>query len=114
MKQASACPKCDGQRIMHLVQVADAADWIGRQSGDMSQRDPSIAVPRRVLLRKTVTKGVFGGASEALEFAGEVEAYVCADCGYLEEYLRDPQSIDWDRVVGARPHSKPQPGGPFR
>src|SRR5262249_12090117 len=114
MKRTAVCPKCESKHIMRLQQVADAADWTGRQSGTMSERNPEAAVARRVLLRKTESKGVFGGKSEAFEFTGEVEAYVCADCGYLEEYLRDPRAIDWDRVVGAYPHSKTQPGGPFR
>ena len=44
---------------------------------------------------------------------GDVEAYVCTHCGYLEEYLADPSGVEWDRVVGAAPH-KGKESTPYR
>jgi hypothetical protein len=100
---------------MYLREVADTAQWFGTPDGDLNERTHGPAVTRRVLRRKkTTTAGLFGGKSEEIRVTGEVEAYVCADCGYLEEYLRDPRAIDWNKIVGAYPYAKPQPGGPFR
>jgi hypothetical protein len=33
---------------------------------------------------------------------GEIEAFVCTDCGYFEEYVRNPQSIPWSTMKGFR------------
>lgn len=115
MKKTGRCPKCGGDRIMHVDRVADAGDWSGYGEGDLSKRDGGHPVPRRVLTERTTRTGLFGGTSEEITLAGETEAYVCAECGYFEEYLRDPGSIPWDRVVGARPHRGGGHGGtPFR
>jgi hypothetical protein len=74
----------------------------------------SEAVPRRVLVQRTVSKGLLGGTSESFEPAGETEAYACADCGFFEEYLCEPRRIPWDRIDGASWHAIPDPGGPYR
>lgn len=52
--------------------------------------------------------------SESFETAGETEAYVCADCGFFEEYLREPRRMRWEHVDGAHWHSVPDAGGPYR
>jgi hypothetical protein len=115
MKLTGTCPKCDGKRILRIDRVADTADWSGSGEGDLQQRSGFAPVARRILLRRTTSVGLFGGTSESFELAGEVEAYACADCGYFEEYLRDPQRIDWGAIVGAYPHTpKTGSGGPFR
>jgi hypothetical protein len=115
MKLTGTCPKCASKRVMHLTHVADAADWTGSGGGDLSSRAGGAAVPRRVLVRRTKSTGLFGGEHEDYHLAGEVEAYACAECGYFEEYLRDPGAIRWEEVSGAYPWS-PQKGkgGPFR
>jgi predicted nucleic-acid-binding Zn-ribbon protein len=115
MKRTATCPKCEGKRVFRVDRVADAADWVGSGSGDLGARTGAATVPRRVLIRRTTSPGLFGGSSESYEPAGEVEAYACAECGYFEEYLREPAKIDWDRITGAHPHAaKPGSGGPFR
>lgn len=115
MKLTGRCPKCAGDHIMHVRQVADAGDWTGEGEGRLDRRDGGHPVPRRVLTERRITTGLFGGTSEEISLAGETEAYVCAGCGYLEEYLRDPGGIDWDRVVGATRHMGNGGGGtPFR
>ena len=113
MKQTGTCPKCQGQRVMHVHAVADAGDWVGTGTGNLSTRSATHPVPRRVLLHRRAEKGVFGGASESHDLTGEVEAYVCADCGYFEEYLKNPEQIPWAEIAHATPW-KPRQGGPFR
>jgi hypothetical protein len=31
---------------------------------------------------------------------GQIEAYVCADCGYLEAYAREPHKVPFEQIVG--------------
>lgn len=108
MKRTATCPKCDSQRVMRVARVADAADWTGSGEGALDARSGDHFVPRRILQTRKTVSGVFGGKSEAYKATGEVDAYVCAECGYFEEYLRDPQSIDWGSVVGASPRTPPE------
>ena len=114
MKRTGVCPKCQGKRVIRVAQVADAADWVGSGGERLSARSASQTVPRRVLVLRTVSKGMLGGASESFAPAGETEAYACADCGFFEEYLREPQRIRWDDIDGAYWHSVPDAGGPYR
>ena len=106
MKQTATCPKCSSQQIWRIDQVVDTAEWFGNPKGDLDKREHGPAVARRVLRLRTTKVGVFGGKSERIELTGEVEAYCCSDCGYLEEYLRNPASIDFSQVVGAGLHVK--------
>ena len=115
MKRTATCPKCESKRVFRVERVADAADFVGSDSGDLSAHSGGASVPRRVLVKRTTSPGLFGGTSESYEPAGEVEAYACGECGYFEEYLRKPAKVDWDGIMGAhRLAVKPGSGGPFR
>jgi hypothetical protein len=103
-KKTGTCPKCEGTRVMRVDRVADAAEWQGYGAGDLSKR--SGTAPRRE---------AFLGTQEDFALTGDVEAFVGADCGYFEEYLRDPSSIDWSTIAHATRWSPPRGGGgPFR
>jgi hypothetical protein len=114
MKRTGVCPKCEGRRVVHVAQVADAGNWNGMGIGSISARAGTHHVPRRVLVQRTVSKGVFGGTSEGFEPVGETEAYVCADCGFFEEYVREPHGVRWEDIVGASWYRAPDAGGPYR
>jgi hypothetical protein len=115
MKSTGTCPKCQGEQVIHLARVADAVDWNGEGAGGLTTRTGGQLVARRVLLRRIVKPGMFGGTSTVFEPSGETEGYVCAACGYLEEYLRSPGKIDWESIEGATWHSPKSRGGtPFR
>jgi|HubBroStandDraft_2_1064218.scaffolds.fasta_scaffold1644206_1 hypothetical protein len=115
MKLTGVCPKCSGTRIARIAGVADAGDWTGEGEGPLRYRAGGHYVPRRVLIERVESRGVFGGASVELAPRGETEGYVCAACGYFEEYLRSPASISWERIEGATWHSpNGGGGGPFR
>ena len=43
---------------------------------------------------------------------GALEAYVCTECGWFEEYVADVGKIPWDRVP-AKPHTATSPP-PYR
>jgi hypothetical protein len=106
MKRTGICPKCDGRRIMRIYSLPDVTDNVS----EVEQ-----LVHRRLLVLRNKTTGLFGGEKEGRQLAGEVMAYACADCGYVEEYLLNPAKIDWDQVVGAVPYTpKTGGGGPFR
>jgi len=54
-------------------------------------------------------------AIEAVPEVGRLEAYVCADCGYHETYVKEPDAVPWDRIAGfAWVNPPPADTGPFR
>ncbi len=92
MKRDGECPKCHGRRVARLSHVADQTDGTG---------------PGRYL---ALRNDYF-----AALYAGVIEAYVCADCGYFEEYVRDVATVPWDKLKGFSWHRpKGDDGGPFR
>ena len=114
MKQTGKCPKCESKQVMRVERVADAAEWSGYGSGDLSARSGTSPVTRQLLLRRTQRAGLLG-TQEEFSLVGDVEAYVCADCGYFEEYLAHPRRIDWSSITHAAPWSPPRGGGgPYR
>ena len=106
MKQSKQCPRCSGRKIIHLASVADASDYYGAGTGDMSQRTGSSFIPRTIAERVATSRGLFGGTSTSVEPACPTEAYICAGCGYLEEYVKSPGDIDWAEINGATWHSQ--------
>jgi len=95
MKRDGRCPKCQGERILHI--------------------ESSRPEEQRMLWRRAERTGILGGTGHVLEGVGRVEAYVCAGCGYLEEYICRPETIPWDDVVGARwVDAKAKREGPYR
>ncbi len=95
MKRDGRCPKCQGERILHI--------------------ESSRPEEPRMLVRRAERVGILGGSGHVLEGVGRVEAYVCAGCGYLEEYIARPESIPWDDVVGASwVETKSKREGPYR
>lgn len=84
MKQTWQCPKCQSQRVGYLETLPDQRDGQDR--------------PRSIGSAITSRLGPFGVGSEV----GVVEAFVCTECGYFEEYVKDPAAIPWDSVTGFR------------
>jgi len=88
MKRTGICTKCSGRRVIRLAVVPDASDFTG-SSGSVNDRQGYAHTPRMIL---PTTDG---------EVAGATEAYVCAECGWFEEYLANPEKIAWDNIAGA-------------
>lgn len=94
MKASKQCPKCKSLRIgyletqLDLAHAGPAQGYVGKGPGSIWRH----------------------------EFIGALEAYVCADCGYHESYVKDVAAVRWERVEGFRwVNEDPGPGsGPFR
>jgi predicted nucleic-acid-binding Zn-ribbon protein len=85
MKKSWKCPKCESLRVGYLEHASDESE---------AHRDSR----RRLGYAKTGS--VLG--LQVLAGHGELEAFVCADCGYFEEYVKDPQAVRWHDLSGFR------------
>jgi predicted nucleic-acid-binding Zn-ribbon protein len=83
MKQSRACPKCHSTRVGYLEFQTDKT---GEISGARS-------VGHRVVQREIAID-----VSEA----GDLEAYVCTECGYFESYVKQPAAVPWTQLAGFR------------
>jgi hypothetical protein len=75
MKKSERCPKCDSTTIGYLEHVWD------------SNADHLVVGTTKDFLIKT---------------AGALEAYICAECGYYETYVKSPHSIKFTELRGFR------------
>ena len=97
MKSSHQCPKCGSRRVGHMEHQWDSGD-----EGEAAKRPVG---------RMRWGGKVFG----VFEPVGELEAYLCGDCGYFESYVKDPDSVDYDSLVGFRWLNEPPPkDGPYR
>ncbi|MBN1617802.1 hypothetical protein JW887_00470 [Candidatus Dojkabacteria bacterium] len=82
MKKTKKCTKCESTEIFYLESVVDRAH--GNNASKLL-----------VGLKNDFWRGKIGG---------EIEAYICANCGYVEFYLKDPKSLyDSDVAVNVKP-----------
>jgi predicted nucleic-acid-binding Zn-ribbon protein len=79
MKRNLACPKCGGRKIGHLESLPDTLG------------DETHVIPRRV-----GTMMIDGRRTRV----GMIEAYVCAVCGYLEEYVAEIERVPLEELEG--------------
>jgi hypothetical protein len=84
------CPKCKSRRVGHL-------------STRYSEGDKGRFVPMFV-----------GLDSETWKAMGVIEAFVCAECGLLETYVRDPEGVPFEALEGFRWMNEDTDRGPFR
>ena len=70
MRESGVCPKCQGTKIGHLGRVVD---W------------------DRGAVERRLAQGRVGRMSAY----GPVEAYICTECGFFEEYVKDPATVPW-------------------
>ena len=82
MKKSKQCPKCESLRIGHLERVID-------RIGDGNAAPQAAA--------RVEETGFF-----ASDRYFETEAYLCAECGYLETYLRSPTALPYDKLSDFR------------
>lgn len=73
MKKSGQCPKCAGQKIGRFHRLTDF--------------DGKYADKGRVLGHD--------GESGFDANTASVEAYVCTECGFFEEYVKAPDSVAW-------------------
>jgi predicted nucleic-acid-binding Zn-ribbon protein len=89
MKNTRRCPKCQHNRILHIVTVAD------RYGEHLNQES---SVPMKIAHYRKSLGNVLGMALSTTERAGELEAGVCPRCGYTELYTKNPADIIVDGV----------------
>jgi predicted nucleic-acid-binding Zn-ribbon protein len=79
MKRRAQCPKCGGTRIGHLSSLPD-----------------TVGAEVEVWPRYAATMLADGEPTPV----GRIEAYLCAGCGYLEEYVADVDELQFDWLQG--------------
>ncbi len=95
MKKSKQCPKCDSLRIGFIEVQPDVENLVAADGGPAMR---GTAVPARVVgVGKVVDSGWYNWG-QISPLIGTLEAYVCADCGYHESYVSEPQSVDWDSI----------------
>lgn len=67
--EGQKCPKCGGGRILHSPTIADRDRYFNK---NLALQVKGILLDRPV---------------------GELEAYICAKCGYTELYVRDLDAL---------------------
>lgn len=97
MKANAQCPKCQSLKIGILENLWDS---IGPEKDQ----------------KETIGRTRWGGPVFFTQVPrGEVEAYVCTECGYYETYVKDPSSVPFESMVGFRWINEPAPPeGPYR
>ncbi len=83
MNRTGRCPKCDSKRLLYVSQVADSHDHAA-VGGFQQARLAYVPEPGPLGI------GVIGRGFGALE------AGVCRACGFVELYVKDPESIPVD------------------
>jgi len=79
MKQRRRCPKCGSEEIGHLDHLPDTMS----SEQEISEQALGLVIRR-----------------SGPEKVGVIEAFVCAGCGFLETYVRDPQGVPFEEIVG--------------
>ncbi len=82
MKRTWQCPKCQAKAVGYFEKVMD--------KGAVTHK----ARAREIARNRDGT-------------TGQVEAFVCTACGYFEEYLKNPEQIQWNTLEGFRWCSQP-------
>ena len=82
MKNEHRCPKCGSTHGGYFDTVMDDIGAIE-------------AVPRKLADARASGTWNLGPSAKA---KAEVEAYVCTQCGYFEEYVKDAQNVDWEAI----------------
>jgi hypothetical protein len=101
MKRTATCPKCSGTKILHVRAVADGSSARQHTTGDDA---PSTA---RLALRIAKQKALLSGSYDAALTEGQLQAFVCAGCGYVEQHVAvEELTVDGDFIrVYAAPAS---------
>jgi predicted nucleic-acid-binding Zn-ribbon protein len=96
MKTSKRCPKCHSAKVGWVESVLDRAHFNAPISSAAGFTEPR-------------------GWMMEQQGVGQLEAYVCATCGYYETYVKDPASVSFDTIKGFRwLNETPGTGQPYR
>ncbi len=79
MKRRKRCPKCGSDAIGHLDHLPDT------MSSEQEISEQALGLVVR---------------ASGPEKVGVIEAFVCTECGLLETYVRDPEGVPFEEIVG--------------
>ena len=97
MKRTERCPKCDSSKIC-VVDVPSGCEVVGF----FMHQPVGMAVEERFLGSSYVP-------------VGQLESWVCTECGYLETYVKSPSTVPFEQIAGVRWVDPPAPEeGPYR
>jgi predicted nucleic-acid-binding Zn-ribbon protein len=97
MKASKQCPKCHSLKVGYLEQAIDRGEY----SSDTWPAAVGKTEPRSWFAVGTVV--------------GALEAYLCAECGYYETYVKDPATVPFDQLAGFHwLNETADPGKPYR
>ncbi len=94
MKSTRKCPKCRSERVGYLANVLGDGDPHGGASRSQSYGR------RKVGVAQTRSNALPG--HPVIEGYGDFEAFICTECGYFEEYAKEPTAIAWEKIEGFR------------
>ena len=83
MKTTRQCPKCKSLKVGYLEAIADHIDTARTQPQHLG------AVAHKV-----------NWAMSRVQPVGQLEAYVCAECGFLESYVQAASEVPFDKLPG--------------
>ena len=92
MKKSGACPKCGSKKIGHLENVVHRVDTVYESTKITDHAHAPLGINREE------TKGILTIITEVP--VGQLEAYLCADCGFYETYIKEPGRVPYDSILG--------------
>lgn len=87
MRNSKRCPKCGGSKIGHIPTLYDADDTAA--ADNYRPEAAGLAFEQGWLNVKSKP-------------VGQLEAFVCGDCGFHETYVKAPQSVPFESIHGFR------------
>jgi predicted Zn-ribbon and HTH transcriptional regulator len=116
MKKSKQCPKCQSLRIGHIAFQVDANDVVVARAATEDHQfinSAGQAVSRSLGIQRTSQR--IDGFGNVLPLVGQLEAYVCTECGFHETYVREPKTVPWHDLQGFTwVNPDPIADGPFR
>lgn len=92
MKNTGVCPKCSSQKIGYLENV------IYRSEALVDGHTVVGHCPAPLGIERTQSGGLIKVIKEGP--VGKLEAYLCTSCGFYETYIKDPESIQYENMIG--------------
>ncbi|MEO8706464.1 MAG: hypothetical protein ABI867_40940 [Kofleriaceae bacterium] len=115
MKRTKECPKCGSRKVGHLAAQIDADERVVGNVKTLNMRVTSETLPRSLGVSKETVNTGWSNYGVVHPLVGTLEAYICSECGYHETYVKDPRTVEWDKLQDFRwVNPDVSDGGPFR
>jgi len=94
MKQTHICPKCKAIKIGYINNVINKCDTSAGSYSVIGYSNAPLGTTT------SESKKSFGIKIVKRVTEGELEAYLCASCGYYETYIKSPSKIQYENIDG--------------